>query len=334
MKKKRLVAFSDMHQGNVVILPKNISILTPQKLLENLFNREPDAILIAGDLQDYMWNLGSSEEKSGLVKEKLLEDPVLKALNESNIPIYFVWGNTDIMDVENRSEDCVNTPITDNIRKWFEKEFDNFNNIHGKLEYIDGEMPIIGYGDANKTSDEHSGKCWEEPSIVKDIKPLLAKLEGKERKNVIFLTHTPPRGILDFSSVGDKHIGSYFLREIIENFQPLLSMFGHVHYCGGYSSYIGRTQCLNVSSFGLAVSYDILFGQSAFEIYIDEKGSIEKTSMIVSHYWLGQRKKNFVDYRKCQVCGRYAPFARSQFKVCRICLSSRRLENKLRVTNR
>jgi len=322
-----------MHQGNLVMLPKNVSILTPEKLLKNLFSREPSTILIAGDIQDYMWNLGGDEASTSLVKEKISQDTVLRALNESGIPIFFVWGNTDIMDFDNQSEDCVNTPLTDKVRKWFEKEFDNFNNIHGKLDYID-DIPIIGYGDANKTSDEHSGKCWEEPSIVKDLKPLIEKLEGKERKKTIFLTHTPPRGILDFSSLGDKHIGSYFLREIIENYQPLLSIFGHVHYCGGYSNYIGRTQCLNVSSFGLAVSYDILFGQSAFEIQIDEKREIEKTSMIVSHYWVGQRKKTFVEYRKCQVCGRYAPFARSQFKVCRICLATRRLENKLKVANR
>jgi hypothetical protein len=90
----------------------------------------------------------------------------------------------------------------------------------------------------------------------------------------------------------------------------------------------GRTQCLNVSSFGLAVSYDILFGQSAFEVTIDPETEDIAPTMIVPHFWDGNRKYPFLEYRECQGCGRFAPFARRQFKYCRICLGTKRIQNQ------
>ncbi len=176
-----------------------------------------------------------------------------------------------------------------------------------------------------------SGKCWEETEIHHELRPIIDDMSIKTRKKLIILTHTPPRGLLDFSSLGSRHIGSFYYREIIDDFQPKMAIFGHVHYLGSYTEYCGRTQCINVSSFGLAVSHDILFGQSAFEIKIDPKSENIDTTMIVPHYWEKKRQKPFVEYRKCQDCGNYAPFARRQFKYCRICLGTRRIQNQVQL---
>lgn len=324
----KLIAISDLHQGTPVSLPSKIGVINQEKLILNLINRKPDGILIAGDLQDYMWNMGVDEDQITPIKKKLRNDPIFNALNESSVPVFFIWGNTDIMDFE-KGKYYQETSVTDEIRKYFEDKFKNLNNCYNKVHYIKG-LPILGYPDANKTTDDHSGKCWDETAILNDFPQFIQSVDEDKRQHTIFLTHTPPRGVLDFSSLGGRHIGSFYLRELIETYQPILSIFGHVHYCGGYSEFVGKTQCSNVSSFGLVVSHDILFGQSVFELQIDSNYQISSTKMIVSHYWEGRQKKAFVEYRHCQVCDRHAPFARRQFKTCRVCLGARRLENEQR----
>ncbi|MFX1284095.1 MAG: metallophosphoesterase [Promethearchaeota archaeon] len=323
--KIKLIAISDLHQGNPVSLPSNIRVVQQEKLLQNLIQRKPDAILIAGDLQDYFWNLGMDTHHINQIKDQLRNDPVFNALNKGKVPVYFIWGNTDVMDFE-KGKPYHETPVTDELREWFCNTFPNLQDCHNKVKYIKG-IPVLGYADANKTTDDHSGKCWDEPAILKDFQHMIQGLRPEEIQQTIFFTHTPPRGLLDFSSLGGRHIGSYYLRELIEEFQPLLSIFGHVHYCGGYSEYINKTQCINVSSFGLVVSHEILFGQSAFELQINPDKEVTSTTMIVSHYWEGNQKKAFVEYRHCQICGRHTPFARKQFKTCRVCLGARRIED-------
>ncbi|MFX0085651.1 MAG: metallophosphoesterase [Candidatus Hodarchaeota archaeon] len=327
----KLIALSDLHQGNPISPPRGTKVISQKKLIQSLINRtpKPDGILLAGDLQDYMWNDGTNPKSIDKIKKLLKKDQVFNVLNKTSIPVFFVWGNTDILDFEKENAHLGynNTPQTDELREWFCEEFPNLQNCHIKTKYIEN-LPIIGYDDANKTIDP-SGKSWEEPQILEELQPLIRAFNIKKRKKTIIMTHTAPRGVLDFSSLGDKHIGSYYLRELIEDYQPLLSIFGHIHYCGGYSEFIGRTLCVNISSFGLAVSHDILFGQSAFELGIDEeKNEVISTKMIVSNYYHGNKQKFFVEYRRCQACGRHTPFARKQFKICRVCLAARRIESK------
>ncbi|MHA2157120.1 MAG: metallophosphoesterase family protein [Candidatus Hodarchaeales archaeon] len=320
----RVLVISDLHQGTSISPPSGIRVVTQENLIKNLIAREPDAVLIAGDLQDYMWNDGKSDDSVSSVEKGIESDPVLTALNDADPPVYYVWGNTDIMDCEKETSE---TPLTDEVREWFSTEFSNFHDCHEKILKM-SNFTILGYQDANKTDIYSSGKCWEETTIHHDLRPIIESLSNEQKKQLILLTHTPPRGILDFSSLGSRHIGSFYLRELIDDFQPKISVFGHVHYLGGYTKYCGRTQCINVSSFGLAVSHDILFGQSAFEIQLDTESEEISTSMIVPHYWEGKRKRTFVEYRSCQGCGRYAPFARRQFKYCRICLGTRRIQSQ------
>lgn len=324
----RIIIIADLHQGAIVRPPPYIKVISQEKLIKNLIKRNPDIFLVAGDLQDYMWELGEDIDAINIIKERIKQDKVLHELNTISAPVFFIWGNTDVMGFEKDQDE---TTVTNELRKWFMDEFQNFRSCHLKIHNFRG-LNIMGYDDANKTLEESSGKCWDESDLVRDFQPLIQSVEKDKRAKTIFLTHTAPRGILDFSSLGSKHIGSFFLREMIEDYQPLLSVFGHVHYLGGYSEYLGRTQCINGSSFGLAISHEILFGQSAFELLIRDgkPPEIVTTKMIVPYYWENQRQKAFVEYRKCQVCDRHTPFARKQFKICRICLAARRIENQIR----
>jgi Icc-related predicted phosphoesterase len=243
----KIIAIADLHQGTHPSPPLNVKVVSQEKLIQSLIQREPHGILIAGDLQDYMWELGVSTKAISEIKEKISHDKVFNALNEGSFPVFFIWGNTDVMDVE-KSLSYARTSITNELRTWFCEEFSNLKSCHKKIHYLK-ELPIIGFNDANKTMEDHSGKCWEEPSIIKDLKSMIQGLSLEKRQRAIIMTHAPPRGILDFSSLSNKHIGSFYLRELIEDYQPMLSVFGHVHYCGGYSEFLGRTQCINTSSF-------------------------------------------------------------------------------------
>ena len=42
-------------------------------------------------------------------------------------------------------------------------------------------------------------------------------------------------------------VGSKSVRAIIEKYQPLLGMHGHIHECRGFMN-IGRTRCMNPGS--------------------------------------------------------------------------------------
>lgn len=62
----------------------------------------------------------------------------------------------------------------------------------------------------------------------------------------ILLLHGPPHGIGDFSTYGNVHTGSPSLLQRIEQVQPRLAVFGHIH--SGYGAYrIGETIALNAS---------------------------------------------------------------------------------------
>ncbi|MHA1543421.1 MAG: metallophosphoesterase family protein, partial [Candidatus Hodarchaeales archaeon] len=136
----KLLTISDIHQGTDISPPSGISVVSQSKLITNLLDRNPDAVIIAGDLQDYMWNDGTTPELENSVKKSILDDPVLETLNKAKIPVYFVFGNTDIMDCEKETE---TTPLTDEIREWFSNEFTNFFDCHMKKFTIE-EYTITG----------------------------------------------------------------------------------------------------------------------------------------------------------------------------------------------
>jgi hypothetical protein len=78
----------------------------------------------------------------------------------------------------------------------------------------------------------------------------------------ILITHAPPFGILDL----ERGIswGSTSLRSYIEDQQPALHLFGHVHACGGQSLRVGSTLHANVACCG--PRYNIDHPPSVFDI--------------------------------------------------------------------
>lgn len=66
----------------------------------------------------------------------------------------------------------------------------------------------------------------------------------------ILITHEPPFGILDYSTLEDGtfyHMGSHSLTFAINHISPYAHFFGHIHECGGMTEEKGHTIYANCS---------------------------------------------------------------------------------------
>ncbi|WP_069804360.1 metallophosphoesterase family protein [Thermogemmatispora onikobensis] len=129
----------------------------------------------------------------------------------------------------------------------------------GRVVLIDDEHEMVSAGFANLTP-------WQAPRDIPDeelgrfIESMACQVEHPER--AIFNVHVPPYGSgLDTAPQLDEQlkpvvvggeiatgpVGSKAVRTMIERFQPLVSLHGHVHESRAVSK-IGRTTCINPGS--------------------------------------------------------------------------------------
>jgi len=120
------------------------------------------------------------------------------------------------------------------------------------------EMMSLGY--SNMTPWKLPGDLPEE-ELEKKMEELASQL--KDPKNSIFNIHVPPYDThLDIAPLLDKdikpvlgsggqpeltHVGSQGVRRMIEKYQPLVGLHGHIHEAKGFVK-IGRTYCFNPGS--------------------------------------------------------------------------------------
>ncbi|MHA1264126.1 MAG: metallophosphoesterase family protein [Candidatus Helarchaeota archaeon] len=134
--------------------------------------------------------------------------------------IYYVWGNDDELDPE------FNLKIG--------------TNLHLKTEEIAKSLLLIGIG-----GDELDVK-WR----IQELERLLKKISPKK---VILISHIPPFGILDYANDG-RHVGSKPYRRIIDNYKPLLCLFGHIHEQEQRSIRIKETVFWNIGPKGIVIN--------------------------------------------------------------------------------
>ncbi|MCD6477963.1 MAG: metallophosphoesterase [Candidatus Aenigmarchaeota archaeon] len=139
----------------------------------------------------------------------------LRFLISLGLPVFCVHGNID--------------PSPDYFLH-LEKMYKNFHYVHLKRVKM-GDYYIVGIGDFYFMS-----------SYVLDKFEELLK---KNPKKTIVISHYPPLGILDKSNLGN-HAGSEELRNLIEKYQPLLFLCGHIHESAGVGN-IGRTTVINAA---------------------------------------------------------------------------------------
>jgi Icc-related predicted phosphoesterase len=109
-------------------------------------------------------------------------------------------------------------------RSFVDKKLEELGiNVDKKRKEIKGkELNVVGFGGSLKTPFSTPNERKEE-----DFYSIFELVDSK----TILLSHSPPFGIFD--EVGNEHIGSKVLREIIEKKSPYMLICGHVHETRG-----------------------------------------------------------------------------------------------------
>ncbi|MCL5257041.1 MAG: metallophosphoesterase [Chloroflexi bacterium] len=141
-------------------------------------------------------------------------------------------------------------------------EIDEVIKASERIEYGEGRVidlgkhELLSCGWTNPTPWDTPRECSEEE--------LLAKIEGlakevKNPKSAIFNLHAPPyrSGLDDAPELKEnlqmvaggatKPVGSTAVRAVIEKYQPMLGLHGHIHEGKGEQK-IGKTMCINPGS--------------------------------------------------------------------------------------
>ena len=124
---------------------------------------------------------------------------------------------------------------------------------------LDGEHEAACCGWSNPTPWNSPRECSEEELMTK-LETLSSQVKNVDKS--LFCLHCPPfESQIDQAPLLDKQlrpvteagrpvlvpVGAKSVRKIIEKYQPLLGMHGHIHECRGWMK-IGRTQCMNPGS--------------------------------------------------------------------------------------
>jgi len=163
-------------------------------------------------------------------------------LKDTGVEAYIMPGNDDYPEIDetlNKSSIVINPD--------------------GKLVEIGGKYEMISTGYVNMTP-------WKAPRDIPDdkLEELLEGLASKVKRirDAIFCLHAPPYNTpIDLAPLLDNslkpviaggelvmtHVGSMAVRKVIEKYQPLLGLHGHIHEAKGAVK-IGRTLCLNAGS--------------------------------------------------------------------------------------
>ncbi|HZE04908.1 MAG TPA: hypothetical protein VE127_06780 [Solirubrobacteraceae bacterium] len=127
----------------------------------------------------------------------------------------------------------------------------------GRVIEVDGYQ-MVSSGWANRTPWD-TYREEDEPQLAERIERMTAQLTAAPERT-IFSLHCPPYGTglddapeltaeMDLKDAGHavKPVGSTAVREAIEQYQPALSLHGHIHEARA-SRRIGRTLCINPGS--------------------------------------------------------------------------------------
>jgi uncharacterized protein len=193
--------------------------------------------------------VGDSEARDTLLHELMNErvaqwlDLADERLAGGPVPLFLIPGNDDDFAID---------PILN-------REGSFAQNADGRVLDMPADLQLLASGWSNLTP-------WNTPREETEdaLEARLEALAGEVRdpRRAVFMIHVPPHDsgldtapILDDNlrptiSAGDLlrgPVGSQAVRRIIERFEPLLGVHGHIHESGGERK-IGRTLCINPGS--------------------------------------------------------------------------------------
>jgi Icc-related predicted phosphoesterase len=219
-----------------------------------------EADRLAGD------EAGRDELLERLMTERVNEWMALatERLSGGSVPLYLIPGNDDEFTIDEALATPGHLPV----------------NADGRVLDIPGGLQLLASGWSNNTP-------WNTPREESE-EALYARLDALARqvrdpRRAIFMIHVPPYDsgldeapLLDENlrptiSAGDVlrgPVGSTAVRRIIETYQPLLSVHGHIHESGGERR-IGETLAINPGSeanHGILRGYLIDIGKKGVEL--------------------------------------------------------------------
>jgi len=192
-------------------------------------------------------------------------------LANSQKKMYLLLGNDDPRDVL----DAIQSRTNENIIDINEKNFT-----------LDCGVECIGVPFSNVTPWKLPGDVPED-ELQSKIEKLASSVHDIHHS--IFVIHVPPvetaideaplledlKIKVDVTGIKTTHVGSIAVRSVIEKFQPMLSLHGHIHESRGVAK-IGKTLCINPGS---EYEQGVLRGAV---INVDEKSKRLRSHLLVS----------------------------------------------------
>ncbi|MFW6220169.1 MAG: metallophosphoesterase family protein [Nanoarchaeota archaeon] len=177
--------------------------------------------------------------------------PNLKELKKINrkIKIFLIPGNEDyagIMDIFNKYDDNLFNIIINKVIKLDNnfsiagypyvpispfklKDFEKWDLENIKLRNIfdtKKEILLTGVTTVNMRYESKIFNYTDEDSIENDMKELF---NLSKPQKTIYVFHSPPYNTNLDLAYSNEHIGSFAIRMAIENYQPYLTLHGHIH---------------------------------------------------------------------------------------------------------
>jgi Icc-related predicted phosphoesterase len=193
--------------------------------------------------------VGDPAERDALL-HRLMNDRVqawmelaTERLAGGEVPLYLIPGNDDDFGIDPILDRPEYTPV----------------NADGKVLDMPGGLQLLAYGWSNNTP-------WNTPREVSE-EELYERLDGlakqvRDPRRAVFMIHVPPYDSgLDTAPLLDENlrptvsagdvlrgpVGSTAVRRLIETYQPVVAVHGHIHESGGERK-IGSTLCINPGS--------------------------------------------------------------------------------------
>ena len=185
-------------------------------------------------------------------------------LADSDVPLYLMPGNDDDFGIDPLLDRAEFSPV----------------NADGKVLDLPGGLQLLACGWSNVTP-------WKTPREETEDE-LYARLDAlaqqvRDPRRAVFMIHVPPYDSgLDTAPLLDENlrptvsagdvlrgpVGSTAVRRVIDTYQPLLAVHGHIHESGGERK-IGETLCVNPGSeanHGILRGYLVDVGDRGIEL--------------------------------------------------------------------
>ncbi len=248
-----------------------------EKLFDVIAAERPQAVFLGGDLFPHFGRVLGDEFAKGDFLQDFLGDGFRRlrdALKDDYPEIFAILGNDD--------------------PRYLEEEFDAlgaeglFHYMHARRKELAG-YPVYGY--ANCPPSPFLNKDWELYDVSQHVDPgcvspeegnravpvlpesikygtikdeLDRLIDGRDMDRAVMLFHSPPyktkldRAALDGKMIDhvplDVHVGSIAIQRLIEAWQPLVTMHGHIHestrMTGEWRDKIGCTHMFNAAHDG------------------------------------------------------------------------------------